>query len=226
MATYTIIGGDGKEYGSVLPEDLRKWIADGRLNAQSLAKAESDAEFRPLATFPEFADMFGNVPPPTIPPVQPADVTACSRETALRKVKTPAVGLMVMAILDMVLLVYGLVKAIFYPPSVQQLMQQMQPLIKFLGVNASQVEETLQQWNHVARPIGIVGAVFQLGLSALILTGAIKMYSLRSYEFAITVAIISLVPCLTPCSGYVIGLIFGIWALVVLRQPGIKSHFH
>lgn len=57
---YVIIGGDGKEYGPVSGEDLRKWIAEGRLNTQSLAKAESDAEFRPLAAFPEFADAFGS----------------------------------------------------------------------------------------------------------------------------------------------------------------------
>jgi hypothetical protein len=60
---YTIIGGDGKEYGPVSGEDLCKWIAEGRLNAQSLAKAESDAEFRPLSMFPELADVF--VPPPS-----------------------------------------------------------------------------------------------------------------------------------------------------------------
>ncbi len=58
MATYTIIGGDQKEYSLVTADDLRKWIADGRLNAQSLAKAESDTEFRPLSAFPEFADLF------------------------------------------------------------------------------------------------------------------------------------------------------------------------
>jgi uncharacterized membrane protein len=55
---YTIIGGDGKEYGPVSAEDLRKWIAEGRLNAQSLAKAEGDAEFRPLPAFSEFAGAF------------------------------------------------------------------------------------------------------------------------------------------------------------------------
>jgi hypothetical protein len=67
---YIIIGGDGKEYGSVTAEDLRKWIAEGRLNAQSLAKAEGDAEFRPLSTFPEFAGAFAL---PTIaPPAPPA----------------------------------------------------------------------------------------------------------------------------------------------------------
>ncbi len=58
MATYTIIGGDQKEYGSVTADDLRKWITDGRLNAQSLAKEENDTEWRPLSAFPEFADLF------------------------------------------------------------------------------------------------------------------------------------------------------------------------
>jgi GYF domain 2 len=47
MANYTIIGGDGKQYGPITEGEIRKWIAEGRLNAQSLAKSESDAEFRP-----------------------------------------------------------------------------------------------------------------------------------------------------------------------------------
>ena len=67
MATYTIIGGDGKEYGSVSAEDLRRWIAEGRLNAQTLAKEESDTQFRALSAFPEFAEaryfqQFGRTP--------------------------------------------------------------------------------------------------------------------------------------------------------------------
>jgi uncharacterized membrane protein len=56
MANYTIIGGDGKQYGPITTDDLHNWIAEGRLNAQSQAKAESDVEFRALSTFPEFAD--------------------------------------------------------------------------------------------------------------------------------------------------------------------------
>jgi uncharacterized membrane protein len=68
MANYNIIGGDGREYGPVSGEDLHKWIAEGRLDAQSLAKAEGDAEFRPLSAFPEFADAFA---PQTITPLVP-----------------------------------------------------------------------------------------------------------------------------------------------------------
>jgi len=72
MANYLIIGGDGKEYGPVTETDVRLWVIEGRLNAQSLAKAESDAEFRPLAQFPEFSGSFSPQPPPTITPLAPA----------------------------------------------------------------------------------------------------------------------------------------------------------
>ena len=69
MANYFIIGGDGKEYGPITDEELRKWISEGRLNAQSRAKAESDAEFRTLAQFPEFADSYAQPEAPaTIAP--------------------------------------------------------------------------------------------------------------------------------------------------------------
>jgi len=67
MATYYIIGGDTKEYGPIMADDIRLWIAEGRLNAQSLAKGETDISWRTLASFPEFASTF-NQPPPTFAP--------------------------------------------------------------------------------------------------------------------------------------------------------------
>ena len=70
MANYIIIGGDGKEYGPVTTNDVRQWLGEGRLNAQSLVKAESDAEFRPLEKFPEFADAFAVHTPGTIAPLK------------------------------------------------------------------------------------------------------------------------------------------------------------
>ena len=66
---YIIIGGDSKEYGPVSADDLRQWIAEGRLGPQSLAKAEGEAEFRPLSAFPEFAGAFApEAPMPGAPP--------------------------------------------------------------------------------------------------------------------------------------------------------------
>jgi hypothetical protein len=73
MANYFIIGGDGKEYGPVSDADVRLWIAEGRVNAESRAKTESDAEFRALAQFPEFAAALApSVAPATIAPVKTA----------------------------------------------------------------------------------------------------------------------------------------------------------
>jgi uncharacterized membrane protein len=73
MATYFIIGGDDKEYGPVTDADVRLWLAEGRLNAHSLAKGEGDAEFRQLAQFPEFAaELAGQAAPATIAPIPAA----------------------------------------------------------------------------------------------------------------------------------------------------------
>ena len=53
---YTIIGGDQKEYGPVTEEQLRLWIAEGRVNAQTTVRTEGTTEWRPLADLPEFAE--------------------------------------------------------------------------------------------------------------------------------------------------------------------------
>jgi len=67
MALYILIGGDQKEYGPIPATDVQQWLTEGRLNEESLIKAEGDADFRPLGTFPEFAGgatSFATVPPP------------------------------------------------------------------------------------------------------------------------------------------------------------------
>jgi uncharacterized membrane protein YeaQ/YmgE (transglycosylase-associated protein family) len=51
---YKIIGGDGKEYGPVSAEDLRRWIAEGRVNAQTRVQAEGSADWQPLGSIAEF----------------------------------------------------------------------------------------------------------------------------------------------------------------------------
>ena len=69
MADYTIIGGDQKQYGPISEGELRKWIAEGRLNAQSLVQAQGDIEWKPLSVFPEFADaLAGESATPGAPP--------------------------------------------------------------------------------------------------------------------------------------------------------------
>lgn len=65
---FTIIGGDGKEYGPVTVEQVQAWIAGGRANLDTQAKRVGDATWQRLGDFPEFsgarADAGASAPPP------------------------------------------------------------------------------------------------------------------------------------------------------------------
>jgi len=222
MANYFIIGGDGKEYGPVTDAELREWIAEDRLNAQSLAKAESDAEFRMLEKFPEFADSFSKAPAAGIPPVQPQPAAPADNRhaAALKRIKAPALGLKIVAVINLVLSLWSLAQMLFFPPDLEALNSELKTL------NNPQMTEFVQKIMHISNgPLGIANVALGMVMAILIFMGASKMQSLRSYEFAFTAAVLSVVPCLTPCCGYVIGLAFGIWALWLLTRPEIKSQF-
>jgi hypothetical protein len=68
MATYTIIGHDQKQYGSVTEGQLRQWIADGRVNAQTQVQVEGAAGWKPLSEIPELAAALKSATPPPLPP--------------------------------------------------------------------------------------------------------------------------------------------------------------
>jgi len=128
---YTIIGGDQKEYGPISAEDVRQWIAEGRLNEKSQVKGEGDAEFRPLETFSEFAICFtpsSSMPklPPSafavaLPPETPVDyeldIAGCiSRGFELVKknfgllfVATLVAGVLAFALFCMLSLVFSII---------------------------------------------------------------------------------------------------------------------
>jgi hypothetical protein len=62
MPNYKIIGGDLKQYGPITDEDVRKWIAEDRLNSQSLVQVFGDIEWKKLSEFPEFAEALAGKP--------------------------------------------------------------------------------------------------------------------------------------------------------------------
>jgi preprotein translocase subunit YajC len=212
MATYTIIGGDQKPYSSVTADDLRKWITDGRLNAQSLAKEENDTEWRPLSAFPEFADVLAASSAPPPPFSSPVAAASGGRDAALQLVKGPAIGLKVTAILGLVLVAAGLVMNIMTLGGFQIFPQQ---------INDPQMQKLL---SSLSGGLGIVQGIIGGVVGVIVLIGAAKMQKLQSYQFALTASIVAMVPCISPCC--VFGLPFGIWALVVLNKPEVKSQFN
>ncbi|MCA9053295.1 MAG: hypothetical protein KDA75_05625 [Planctomycetaceae bacterium] len=80
------------------------------------------------------------------------------------------------------------------------------------------------QANAGARQVGaIIGGVVGVAFNVVVLLGAIKMLKLDSLAMARTSAIISVIPCCSPC--LILGIPFGIWALVVLNDPDVRDSF-
>lgn len=65
---YFIIGGDGKQYGPVTGGQMREWVTQGRVNAQTRVRSEAGPDWQPLESWPELADLCGGgnagAPPP------------------------------------------------------------------------------------------------------------------------------------------------------------------
>lgn len=78
---YKILGSDGRQYGPATAEDIRRWIAENRVNAQTLLQAEGSAEWKPLGACAEFAGEPKTAPPPVIAP-PPARLPQASNKVA------------------------------------------------------------------------------------------------------------------------------------------------
>ncbi len=57
---YKIVGADGKEYGPIDATQLRQWIAENRARGETLIQREGESDWKPLSSFPEFADLFAS----------------------------------------------------------------------------------------------------------------------------------------------------------------------
>ena len=71
--------------------------------------------------------------------------------------------------------------------------------------------------------LGVASNVIALLVSVFILVGGLKMRKLENYGLAMATSILAMIPCISPCC--LIGLPVGIWAVVVLSKPEVKSAF-
>jgi hypothetical protein len=69
-AIYKIIGANGKEYGPLTAEQIRQWIAEGRIERQTPIFTTGATDWNFVGLMPEFADFFPTVTPPPIAPPQ------------------------------------------------------------------------------------------------------------------------------------------------------------
>lgn len=79
--------------------------------------------------------------------------------------------------------------------------------------------------NAMSGTMGIFTNLMTLLVALVILAGGVKMRSAESYSLCMAAAVLTLVPCLTPCCCCCFGMPIGIWALIVLLDAHVKSAF-
>ena len=198
---YKIIGADQKEYGPVSAEQLRQWLAEGRVNARTQVLPEGATEWKTLGELPEFA----TAAPGPVPTISVAPVATAG---AAQQVNGPATGLIVTAILG----------------GLAQVASIIANLAGVSGMHQHQMANQPAWLSMFSGAVGVGFSILAIVLAGVILMGALKMKKLESYGFAMAASIIAMVPCLSPCC--LLGLPIGIWAVVVLSKPEVKSAFH
>jgi hypothetical protein len=130
------------------------------------------------------------------------------RNVAEQKVRAPAIGIIATAGLGALLQVASI-------------------LMTLTGAMVPQLESSdaeLPDWyGAFAGTWGVVSGVVGIAVAGFLIWGALKMMRLEGWGIALTVCILALVPCVSPCC--LLGLPFGIWGLVVINDQAVKQAF-
>jgi len=119
-------------------------------------------------------------------------------DEAHRKVQGPAIALLIVFGICLGLLVFGIV---------------------FMLID----RQAIGPGANLPFAVVLVAYVIQGIVNVIILVAAVKMKNLESYGWSMTGSILAMIPFLSPCC--LLGLPFGIWALVVLNDPIVRQGF-
>ena len=125
------------------------------------------------------------------------------------KVKLPAIGLIVLGVLG---ILAGLWSLFAGGVSVQQLVD--------MGVDPDQAEEVAKYVSSGGKILPLFG----IAVAGFITWAGLQMKALKSWTAAVIANVLVMIPCFTSCC-CVVGIPLGIWGLVVLMKPEVKSAF-
>jgi hypothetical protein len=162
------------------------------------------------------------LPSPGVPFGGPSSVSRAAKE----KVTLPAIFLIVVGALNLLagLGLCGAGAAYTNVPAgvVEETLAQQQPK------NWEELKKqgwTGQHFLNIYIYGGCGGGLVALAVSAITIAGGVRMLMLKSYGLAMTAAILTAIPCLSPLGCCLVGEGVGIWAIVVLLNDQVKAAF-
>ncbi|HZV06823.1 MAG TPA: hypothetical protein VE999_17200, partial [Gemmataceae bacterium] len=137
------------------------------------------------------------------------------------RVQTPAICLIVVGILNIFWALYMLANGILWTVAPDFIINAEKRFSPALQNQAATPDQLQMQGIIVSYPVAILAFV----ASVLPILGGIRMLSLKSYALSVCGAVSAMVPCLSCMACCGVGEGIGIWALVVLLNPDVKSAF-
>tara|TARA_B100001971_G_C18121306_1_gene499573 strand:- start:217 stop:837 length:621 start_codon:yes stop_codon:yes gene_type:complete len=199
MSEYHFIGGDNKPYGPYSANQIKRLMAENRLNANTSVKT-TGGEWKPASAYPELVASSDPVPG------QPQ--RAVNLQAVQQMVSGPATFMMVLSIITLVVILLALIAIL-------------------VGGSAAGIFGNLPPEAQAELAIEGVANIIQYTLALIsntaILIGAIKMKNMRSYSWAMAASILCILSGCGCCCP--LGPGAGIWAIVVLSKPEVKAAF-
>jgi len=221
MSLYKVKGSDGGVYGPVLSVVVQQWIAEGRLNGDSVLSVD-DTDWRPLQEFPEFA---GSLAAAAAAAAASAAASASGAQgvisgwqAAVAQAKTPG----------LLLILLGSLMGIFTLVSMVMLVTQSAggaPAVPTLPPNTPEwLQNFMQMQANMPKWVSWAQLVMGVLVDALMVVGGLHLMRLGNRGLAMAAGIVAMVPCFTSCR-CVLGLPLGIWVVMTCSAPTVRPHF-
>jgi hypothetical protein len=147
------------------------------------------------------------------------------REIALRT-SPPAVGLIIVGILNVLgALASAGLGTVYKNMPAEEFERQMRQQNPNDFAKMQQAGWTGRRVLDFCFYTGVGGGAVAAFFALLTVLGGIRMLALKSYGLAVTAAVVTAIPCISPSACCLLGEGIGIWALVVLLSPDVRSAF-
>lgn len=219
---YKVKGADNNEYGPISADQVRQWIRENRLSRASLAENVDAPGWKALGEFPEFADAWtplAQVAPVTSGPAGAGfAIPVADPAAAAAALKVPAILLIIFGVLGLLMT--------FVSPFLKKFWVDVS--LHFIEQMNIQLPQQSRDQMEAARSAGFgfqdaFGLMLGLVSNTVILLGGFKMLKVQTWGLALAATILFMLPCGSFCC--CIGLPLGVWFIIVLNKPEIKSAF-
>jgi hypothetical protein len=135
----------------------------------------------------------------------------------------PATLLIVIGAVSLLLAILGLIQLGSLPA-------QMDQMIATIDADPNMPRDQKDTWidmlttirDAAKQPTALIGYIVNILCAAIVLIGGIKMLQLSGPALPTISAILAMIPCTVSCC-CILGLPVGIWALVVLYRPDVRT---